>query len=449
VLASPPPWGARSVSPQNQRRLLPVGAAAGVAAAFNAPIAAVTFTVEEIVGNLDQTVLSGVIVAAAVAAVVERSVLGTHPVFAFRETPELGGASSLIFYALLGLLAALVAVAFTDSLLRARAAFRAQKRIPAWAHPGIGGLITGALALLALFFVQTSGITGGGYATLGQALNGGLAVKVLVVLCVLKLLATVSSYSSGGAGGIFAPSLFIGAMLGGAVGALDMLVLHHGPSAMGAFALVGMGAVFAAVVRAPITSVLIIIEMTSGYSLALPLMIANMSAYALARSFRPLGIYEALLEQDGIRLDHRVEGSPEVFLESILGERRTFVSLSAAMSARELIAAATNSSRQQVFPVLNGEDRLVGLITLDHVAELASEPELDMLTIASDVMQAPVFLRPSDDLRSAFESMVSNDTRELPVVDEVGRVIAMVEESAIARAYLGARHRASTVPASP
>jgi CIC family chloride channel protein len=124
----------------------------------------------------------------------------------------------------------------------------------------------------------------------------------MLAFCVLKLAATVCSYSSGGSGGIFAPALFMGAMLGGAVGYLDVTVFHHSSDAIGAFAVVGMGAVFAGIVRAPMTSVLIVFEMTGGYGLVLPLMIANMSAFALARHWRHTPVYEALLAQDGINL---------------------------------------------------------------------------------------------------------------------------------------------------
>ena len=132
----------------------------------------------------------------------------------------------------------------------------------------------------------------------------------MIVLCVLKLAATVTSYSSGGAGGIFAPALFMGGMLGGAVGYLDVTVFHHPADSIGAFAVVGMGAVFAGIVRAPMTSILIIFEMTGGYGLVLPLMIANMSAFALARHWRHTPVYEALLEQDGIHLHEKPEPVP-------------------------------------------------------------------------------------------------------------------------------------------
>src|ERR1051325_11480194 len=149
------------------------------------------------------------------------------------------------------------------------------------------------------------GVTGGGYSTLSLALSGSIAIRALIVLCILKLVATVFSYSSGGAGGIFAPALFIGGMLGGVFGHLDVAVLHHSGNEVGAFALVGMGAVFAGIIRAPITSVLIIFEMTGSYELILPLMISNMTAYALARRVRPTPIYEALLVQDEIHLPRR------------------------------------------------------------------------------------------------------------------------------------------------
>ncbi len=292
------------LSPNNCRRMTSVGMAAGIAAAFNAPIAAVTFTLEELIGSLDQTMLSGVIVAAALAAVVENKVLGANPIFHVPHHYELANSSSLIWYAVLGLLAALVSVAFTDSLLWLRAWFKRLSSVPKWVHPAIGGAATGGLAVAAIALFHVNGIAGDPYKTLTMALSGasGLTVTAMAVLCLLKLAATVTSYSSGGAGGIFAPALYMGGMLGGAVGYIDVAVFHHSADSIGAFAVVGMGAVFAGVIRAPMTSVLIIFEMTGGYGLILPLMIANMSAFALARHWRHTPVYDALLEQDGIFL---------------------------------------------------------------------------------------------------------------------------------------------------
>jgi CIC family chloride channel protein len=171
-------------------------------------------------------------------------------------------------------------------------------------HPAIGGAATGGFAVAALVLFHVNGIAGDPYKTLTLALTGAtsLTVTAMAGLCVLKLAATVTSYSSGGAGGVFAPALFMGGMLGGVVGYIDVAVFHHPADSIGAFAVVGMGAVFAGVIRAPMTSVLIIFEMTGGYGLVLPLMIASMSAFALARHWRHTPLYEALLAQDGIVL---------------------------------------------------------------------------------------------------------------------------------------------------
>ena len=300
---------AARLRPSYCRRMASVGMAAGIAAAFNAPIAAITFTLEELIGDLDQTMLSGVIVAAALAAVVEHSILGKNPVFHMPRAYELGAASSLVWYALLGILAAVVSIAFTEGLLSLRALFKRWTSIPKWIHPAVGGLATGAMAALALYLFHLNGIAGDPYKTLELALTGTMPLLFMVVFCVLKLAATVSSYSSGGSGGIFAPSLFMGAMLGGSVGYLDVTIFHHPADSIGAFAVVGMGAVFAGIVRAPMTSILIVFEMTGGYGLVLPLMIANMIAFALARRWRPIPVYDALLLQDGIELPH---GSPPI-----------------------------------------------------------------------------------------------------------------------------------------
>jgi CIC family chloride channel protein len=290
------------LSPKNARRLTSVGMAAGIAAAFNAPIAAVTFTLEELIGTLDQTMLSGVIIAAALAAVVENKALGSKPIFHVPQQFTFDHPSSLLWYALLGLLAAFVSIGFTDGLLILRGWFKQLTSVPRWVHPAIGGAATGSIAVVALLLFHLNGIAGDPYKTLTMAFSGTLPVVAMATLCVLKLAATVTSYSSGGAGGIFAPALYMGGMLGGAVGYLDVTVFHHSTDSIGAFAVVGMGAVFAGVVRAPMTSILIIFEMTGGYGLVLPLMIASMSAFALARHWRKTPIYEALLEQDGIHL---------------------------------------------------------------------------------------------------------------------------------------------------
>jgi CIC family chloride channel protein len=352
-----------ALSQQNLRRLLPVGVAAGIAAAFNAPIAAVTFTIEEVVGDLDQSVLSGVIVAAAIAAAIERGILGEHPVFTITQSYGFHNISSLFLYAFLGIAAAAVSLLFSESLMRLRKSFGSLTSVPAWATPAVGGIATGLLAVGTLYWFQADGVTGGGYSTLSSALSASLPLKVMIVLCLAKLAATVFSYSSGGAGGIFAPALFVGGMLGGSVGFLDVNLLGHSNDQVGAFALVGMGAVFAGVIRAPITSVLIIFEMTGSYGLILPLMISNMTSYALAKHLRPLPIYEALLEQDGIFMPTRNQQTHE--LEQIPVEQamtKDVITLPEKMSAEDALERI-RSLELSTFPVVDDEDRVLGFVT--------------------------------------------------------------------------------------
>jgi chloride channel protein, CIC family len=256
--------------------------------------------VEVIVGTLDQTVLSGVVVAAALAALIEHTLLGSHPIFTLHHEIAAPSLETLPLYAALGVFAGFVAVGFNRGVLGLRAIFARVELIPGWAKPATGGLVTGLCAVLGLCSVQSSGIAGGGYMQLSEALNGTLPLVTLLVLGALKFAATSFSYASGGCGGLLATTLFVGAMLGGGVGSLGHGLL--GADHVAEFALVGMGAMFAGVVRAPLTSVLIIFEMTGGYALVLPLMIANTMAYAIARRFEAQNLYDALLAQDGVHL---------------------------------------------------------------------------------------------------------------------------------------------------
>lgn len=426
------------VEPKSLRRLIPVGAAAGIAAAFNAPIAAVTFTVEEVLGNLDQAMLSGVIVAAAIAAVIERGLLGevtgrqTFSMFQFR---------SLLVCLVIGLCAALVSLIFTRLLLSLRARFRRMSAVPEWSRPAIGGLVTGVLAVVALATMNARGVTGGGYATLVEALSGSLPLRVMVVLCGFKLLATAFSYSSGGAGGIFAPTLFIGAMLGGSLGDLAHRYLNASSDRLGAFALVGMGAVFAGVIRAPMTSVLIVVEMTGSYALILPLMIANMTAYAIARRVSPVPIYEAFLAQDGIQLHSHSRGDPfdATPIGTVVEFKESSLVISDDMQTPDIIERWREGKSQEVYPVVDAGQRLVGYIADDDLKLVASDAAMISLTAAPDLIRPAIFVQPQDTMKAALDAMVAHGTTEIPVADAEGRLLGLVDEAGFARAYLGMR----------
>lgn len=404
-----------ALSEKNLKRLLPVGAAAGIAAAFNAPIAAVTFTIEEVVGDLDQTVLSGVIVAAAIAAAIERGILGEHPVLASTESYGLWHASSLFLYAVLGLAGGGVSLLFSTGLLRLRSWFLSLRALPDWVKPGLGGLVTGVLIYIALRFVGADGINGGGYGTLSLALSGSLALRVLAALCALKIAATLFSYSSGGAGGIFAPALFIGGTLGGIIGMIDQRLLGHTENEVGAFALVGMGAVFAGVIRAPITSVLIIFEMTGSYGLILPLMISNMTSYVLAKHYQPLPIYDALLEQDNVHLPHGVRGVGRLLEEMRVAD--VFEANAAVLDVGLTVGEAYALVQEHdftTFPIVDAQGVCVGSVTEMRLRRNVAAG--NGAKALSEVARRPHLILPHEPLSQAVIRMNAASIRQLVVV---------------------------------
>jgi len=257
-------------------------------------------------------------------------------------------------------------------------------------------------------------IAGGGYAQLADALNGSLPLTTVLVLGGLKFAATVFSYSSGGAGGVFAPTLFVGAMVGAALGWVEHYALGH--SQVGEFALVGMGAVFAGVIRAPITSVLIIFEMTGGYGLVLPLMIANAIAYVLAKKFDPTSLYDALLEQDGI---HLVHGSmPANQLEGLRVEQAMtseVVTLPAESSAHDALAQI-EAQPFSAYPVLDAEGRCLGLVNAARLRRVIAEGTGGRML--SELSRLREYVYPQDPLIRAVVRMNAIGARQLPVVEK-------------------------------
>src|ERR1700677_95286 len=277
------------------KRLIPVGAAAAIAAAFNTPLAAVLFAPEEITGDLYAPVMGAVVLASATAWMVLRVFLGDHPLFKVPQYQLIHPAEFAI-YAVLGVAGGVVSAIFTKLLLGIRARFLRFPQKTVWLQPAAGGLLVG---IMGWFVPQVLGV---GYGFVGDALNGRMAFQLMLLLLVLKLIAVTSSYATGNAGGIFGPSLFIGAMLGGVVGTLAHHLFPAYTASAGAYALVGMGAVFAGVVRTPMTSVLMIFEMTQDYAVIVPLMIANLVSLFIASQLQHEPIYEGLAMQDGIHL---------------------------------------------------------------------------------------------------------------------------------------------------
>jgi chloride channel protein, CIC family len=340
--------------PEKVKALLPVGAAAAIAAAFNTPMAAVLFSLEEVMGDLHAPVLGSVVLASATSWAMLRLLLGNNPLFHVPQY-ELVHPLELGIYAVLGVAGGLVSAAFTKLLLGMRARFLRLPRRTRWWHPVVGGLVAGVMGW---FVPQALGV---GYGYVGDALNGRMAIKLMAVLVVLKLFAVASSYASGNAGGIFGPSLFLGAMLGGTIGGAAHHFLPAYTATPGAYALVGMGALFAGIVRAPMTSVLMIFEMTRDYSVIVPLMIANLASLFISSRLQRTPIYEALALQDGIHL-------PNLRTRHELGQRKVSQVmragteiLSAQMSVRDA-AERARSSQFRSWPVAD-EGSIVGVLS--------------------------------------------------------------------------------------
>src|SRR5499426_429176 len=403
-----------AISRRRLQSLVPIGAAAGLAAAFNTPIAAVTFTLEEIIGDAASRPLGSIVIAAVIAAVVERAILGEHPIFSV-PTYKLHDPYELIFYAVLGLIAGLAAVAFNESLLRLRALYRRQRMTPQWATPGVGGLILGVAGLGALLLTGSASVFRVGYGQLAAQLQTSLPLKMLIILGAFKLVGTVVSYSSGSSGGIFGPSLYIGGMIGGAVGLLTRFALSNQLTEPGAFALVGMGAVFAGVVRAPVTSIIMIFEMTNNYSIILPLMIANITSYVVAIELSPKPIYDALLTQDGIRLPQEERQALRQIPVSDAMTKEV-VTVNDGISVNEAFQYVQElPERRHAYPVVDGAGRLVGLFTLNDLKR-ALAVDRGGARLSEVISKDLELAHPDQTLDAAMIKLGRKGVSQLPVV---------------------------------
>ncbi|HXW05197.1 MAG TPA: chloride channel protein [Vicinamibacterales bacterium] len=346
------------LAPARIRELVPVGAAGALSAAFNTPVAAVVFALEEIISDLNAPLLGSTVVASVASVVVARSILGNEPLFRV-PAYHLVHPAELIGYAVLGLVGGLVSIAFCKGLLLLRRAFRHLPPRTQIVQPAIGGLVIGAILL------AVPEVRGVGYEHVDQALNGGLLLQTMVVLCLVKLVATIVSYSSGNAGGIFAPSLFIGAMAGGAVGVVINQAALFPAGDPGAYALVGMGTLFAGIIRAPMTSVFMIFEITQDYQIIVPLMVANLLSFAISRRYQPVPVYHALLQQDGVHLPPRalaIEPSAWTARDLMTGDMPFVARGSTARAGLELARASGHPA------CLVGTPKdLAGTVTVEHL----------------------------------------------------------------------------------
>ena len=418
---------ALGLKPERVKALLPVGAAAAVAAAFNTPLAAVLFALEEVVGDLHAPVLGSVVIASATSWGVLRLLLGNEPLF---QTPQYQLVSSweLIAYGLLGIAGGVVSAAFTQLLLRLRAWFKRRPAKTVWFQPVAGGLVVGVMG----WFVPS--VMGVGYQYVGDALNDSLTLKLMLTLLVLKLVATAVSYASGNAGGIFGPSLFLGAMLGGAVGSVGQHFFPGHVAAPGAYALVGMGAAFAGIVRAPMTSVVMIFEITRDYAVIVPLMISNLVSYFISSRLQKEPIYEVLAEQDGIHLPRF--GSRQETRRQVMQVMRP---AGQVLSIETTIGNALEQTRgtgQRTW-IVSSAQGVAGLVTREELEKAASGGSLE--SHISTILKAGDFPHVHADhpLDDALDRLGANHLDLLPVVSRanVHQLLGVVRLQDVLDAY--------------
>lgn len=282
---------------RNRMRLIaPVGAAAGLAAAFNAPISAVLFVIEEVIGRWSAGVLGSVVLSAVASVVVMRWFLGSEPLF---RIPAVGlvRPAELIAYGALGIFGGLASSAFAAGIVSLRPRLKALPRWTQYFQPAAAGLIIGLIGVLG--FPQ---VMGAGYEFIDQAIHNQFTWQMLGILAALKIVATMCSFVSGTPGGMFAPTLYIGAMLGAAVAGLEHVLFPHLSGSTATYALVGMGVLFAGFLRAPMTSVFMVLEVSGNYSIIVPVIVANTFAYVISRALQPTPIFDVLTRQDGLEL---------------------------------------------------------------------------------------------------------------------------------------------------
>jgi len=338
------------LSKERLRLMAPVGAAAGVAAAFNAPITAVLFVIEEVIGRWSAGILGAVVLSAISSVVVERWFLGDEPLFRVPQY-RLDHPGELLAYAVLGVTGGAASVVFVKIIKNLRPWLRRQPQWSQYLQPGIAGLLIG---FIAIWYPQ---VMGAGYEWVDLAMHNRFPWEVLGILAGLKLVSTALSFATGTPGGLFAPVLFMGAMLGGFVATVEQQLFPAIAVPVGAYALVGMGALFAGILRAPMTSVFMILETSGNYSIILPVMICNSISYVISRAFQEVPLFDLLSRQDGLDLPS-LEEEPERALLRV--EDAMHPTLGRALLGDEAIGSARGivaSTQEANFLVSLGEGR--------------------------------------------------------------------------------------------
>jgi len=404
------------------------GAAAGLAAAFNTPLAAVTFVLEEIIGDLNSRMLGAVLLAAVIGALVAHGLLGAQPAFILHGQ----GAPQWIGYALTPLVAAVAAVGgcwFQQLSLGLRAFNKRPHRLPAWTRVMLGGMAVWAIGATVFLFTGHLGVFSLGYEDLSLALDGKLLWQIAALLLVAKLAATAVCYGLGGCGGIFAPTLFFGTMTGAAIGGAIDLIHPLSRADHVALAVVGMSACLGAVVRAPVTGILIVFEMTHEFALVPVLMIGALVSQIISRRMERENFYEAVLAQDGQHVDRLVPPrSLRTWMELPSARIANFSPLVITDLAPAALQAFLHEHGQDRFPVVT-EGRLAGVLTRKEALAAVAEAR-------PPVLEPAITCTPATPVREIATQIVDSPSGLIIVIGKNGGVNAVVTLHDLLRAQM-------------
>ena len=440
------------VTDRERRILLVAGTAAGMAAVFRTPLGAALLAVEVLhKSDFESDALVPSVLASVVAYSVMITGFGESTLFA--HAPKYPFVpSQLWLYVLMALAVSGAAAAFVRVLALVRRTV-GNLRIAAWTKPALGGLLLGGLATPIIYVLgarmgegQGLGILGGGYGAAQVAITGASwfpegwrGASVLLLLGVVKILATSLTVGTGGSAGDFGPSMVMGGLFGGAFGRAAQIVLHDPGIDPGAFALVGMGTFYGGLAHVPIGSLVMTCELAGSYDLLVPLMLAEGIAYVALRNH---SLYHSQVptkrESPAHRDDLILDFLREIRVDQVMVKDRELASFRREDRAPDVIRKVADADWQDAFPVLDAEGKLVGVITTDILKATAAEPDALVLALADDMMAAPVFVRGTDHLHSALEVMLTSGMRELLVTDEAGKVQGVLDQNEITAAYLAA-----------
>ncbi|MGD8370352.1 MAG: chloride channel protein [Syntrophobacterales bacterium] len=412
-----------------QRTLVGCGAAAGIAATFNAPIAGVLFAVEVLLGDFGLTTFSPVVLSSVTATSISRYYLGDFPAFIIPSYKVIS-LWEFLFYPLLGIAAGFAALLFISSLYKCEDLFEALK-MPEYFKPALGGFLLGCILW------KWPHVFGVGYGSINLSLENQLPLLLLFTLIFVKIVATSITLGSGESGGIFAPSLFIGAMTGGSFGYIVHRLFPLITASSGAYALVGMGALVAGTTHAPITAILIIFELTGSYKIILPLMISCIVSTIITTSLKRGSIYTIKLSRRGVDIAYGWEQSilQALKVRDIMNDQ--VVTIPEQMQLVDVINTLKNKDVSYLH-VIDDSGALTGIISFRDIRPVLQEETVKRLIIARDVATTDVVtIRPFDNIQLALREMGGRGISQLPVVAESDnrKVIGTVSKRDVLAAY--------------